>query len=147
MVERYVDEASLAWALALTAKPRLGDSDRNDVFVLIGAGETFEAIRRLIKVVAVKHIPVKSDLALGCSSWLRGYAGHDDEESLRRHIDGFVLPGSPRFPAAIQANRVPPTLDGQLPPLSRLVDTDQAYVSCDSTAPLKPPVRSLAKQR
>jgi hypothetical protein len=97
MVEGYVDEASLAWALGLTAKPRLGVIDRNDVFVLIGAGEMFEAIRRLIKVVAVEHIQVKSDLALGCRSWLRGYAGHDDEESLRRHIDGLCFRAPPEF--------------------------------------------------
>jgi hypothetical protein len=58
----------LAWALALAAKPHLGGFDRNDVFVAIGSGETFEAIRKLINFLAVKHVPGKSDLARGCIS-------------------------------------------------------------------------------
>jgi len=41
-------EVSLAWALALTAKPHLDDVERNDIFVQIGAGETFAAIRELL---------------------------------------------------------------------------------------------------
>jgi hypothetical protein len=99
-----MDEASLAWALALAAKPHLGAVELNAIYVAIGAGETFEAIRKLIKSVAVKHIPVKRDLELGCLSWLQGYVGHEDEGSIRRHIDDFVAPNSLQIPATAQAD-------------------------------------------
>jgi hypothetical protein len=91
-MQRRVYEANLAWALALAAKPHLDAVDRNNIFAAIGAGETFEAIRKLLKFVAVKRIPVKPDLALGCRSGLHGYVGHEDERNLRRHIEDFVIP-------------------------------------------------------
>jgi hypothetical protein len=48
-------EANLAWALALAAKPFLDVVDRNDIFVAIGAGETFAVVRALVKWVAIKR--------------------------------------------------------------------------------------------
>jgi hypothetical protein len=90
-------EASLAWALALAAKPHLDALERNDIFVAIGAGETFAAIYTLLKWVAIKRIPVGPDLVQRCVSWLDVYVGHEDERYLRRLIEDFV------FPIAIQA--------------------------------------------
>jgi hypothetical protein len=90
-MERCGYETDLAWALALTAKPHMGAVERNDVFVAIGSGETFNAIRRLIKLVAVKHIPVSADLVRECMSWLSRYVGHEDERSLRHGIQAFVI--------------------------------------------------------
>jgi hypothetical protein len=55
-MQRRVHEANLAWALARAAKPHLDTVDRNDIFAAIGAGETFEAICRLLKFVAVSNI-------------------------------------------------------------------------------------------
>jgi hypothetical protein len=46
-VKRLVQEANLAWAVAEAAKPYLSAVERDAVFVAIGAGETFAAIRRL----------------------------------------------------------------------------------------------------
>jgi hypothetical protein len=121
IMERHVDEASLAWALALAAKPHLGAVDRNEIYVAIGAGETLEAIRKLVKLVAVERIPVKRDLELGCLSWLRGYVGHEDERSIRGHIDDFVPANSLRILPTAQANH-PPTRPRRrhLAPLSSL---------------------------
>lgn len=79
-------EVSLAWALALTAKPHLDDVERNDIFVQIGAGESFAAIRELLKWVATKRIPLGPDLVQWCVSWLDAYVGHEDERYLRRLI-------------------------------------------------------------
>jgi hypothetical protein len=89
-------EADLAWALALAAKPHLGIVDRNNIFVAIGAGETFAVVRALVKWVAIKRIPVEPDLVRQCVSWLGGYVGHDDERYLRRLIEDFVGPGTGR---------------------------------------------------
>jgi len=90
------DEANLAWALALAAKPHLDALERNYTFVTIGAGETFAAIHTLLKWVAIKRIPVEPDLVRQCGSWLDAYVGHEDERYLRRVIEDFVGPGTGR---------------------------------------------------
>jgi hypothetical protein len=109
-MQRRVHEANLAWALARAAKPHLDTVDRNDIFAAIGAGGTFEAICRLLKFVAVKHIPVKPHLMFGCRSWLDGYVGHEDEQYLRCHIEDFVVAYFVPVPAPEQVNHLPATL-------------------------------------
>jgi hypothetical protein len=98
-------EANLAWTLALAAKPHLDAVERNDVFVAIGAGETFTAIHALLKWVAIKRIPVEPDLARRCVSWLEPYAGHEDERYLRHLIEDFVFPIAIRALATLRVNR------------------------------------------
>jgi hypothetical protein len=87
IVEHVVHEANLAWAVAEAAKPYLNAVERNAVFVAIGAGETFAAIRGLLRSVEIKRIPLGLDLLQQCRMWLRGYGGHDDERHLRRLIE------------------------------------------------------------
>ena len=43
--ERLVRPTNLAWALADAAKPHLNAAERSDVYMSIGAGETFTAIK------------------------------------------------------------------------------------------------------
>ena len=107
ILQRLVHEPSLAWALAQAAKPHLDAVENNDIFVAIGAGETFAAMAKLLKAVAIKRIPLEPDLARRSVSWLHAYAGHDDERYLRRLIEGFVIPYAIRFPATVRANRLP----------------------------------------
>ena len=83
-------EDNLAWVLALAAKPHLNGVERNDLFVAIGAGETFAVVSALVKWFAIKRIPVEPDLVRQCMSWLDAYVGHEDEWFLRRLIDDFV---------------------------------------------------------
>jgi hypothetical protein len=99
-------EANLAWALALAAKPFLDVAERNDLFVAIGAGETFAVVRALVKWVAIKRIPVEPDLVRQCVSWLDGYAGHDDERYLRRLIEEMVSPTANQAWATLRVNRL-----------------------------------------
>jgi hypothetical protein len=103
------DEANLAWMLALTVKPQLNTGERNDIFVAIGAGDTFAAIRSLLKWVAIKRIPVAPDLALRCASWLDAYVGHEDERYLRCLIEDFVFPYVIQASATLRVNRLPIT--------------------------------------
>jgi hypothetical protein len=87
IVKHVVHEANLAWAVAEAAKPYLDAVERDAVFVAIGAGETFAAIRGLLRSVEIKRIPLGLDLLQQCRMWLRGYGGHDDERLLRRLIE------------------------------------------------------------
>src|SRR6201993_3691054 len=92
IVEHVVHEANLAWAVAEAAKPYLSAVERNAVFVAIGAGETFVAIRGLLRSVEIKRIPLGFDLLQQCRMWLRGYGGHGDERLLRRLIEEPLIP-------------------------------------------------------
>jgi hypothetical protein len=99
-------EANLAWALVLAAKPHLDAVERNDIFVAIGAGETFAAIHALLKWVAIKRIPMEPDLVQRCISWLDAYVGHEDERCLRRLIEDFVFPIAIQALATLRVNRL-----------------------------------------
>jgi hypothetical protein len=93
-----VQETNLAWALVEAAKPQLSADERSGVFVIIGAGDTFAAIRILLKLVVVKQIPLRADLLQRCSNWLDPYAHHQEEQELRRLIarlwNGYATPVS-----------------------------------------------------
>jgi hypothetical protein len=109
IVEHVVHEPNLAWAVAEAAKPYLNAVERNAVFVAIGAGDTFAAIRGLLRSVEIKRIPLGLDLLQQCRMWLRGYGGHDDERYLRRLIEEPLIPYVIAAPATIRAARVPAT--------------------------------------
>ena len=108
-MERIVHEAKLAWAVAEAAKPYLSTMERNAVFVAIGAGETFAAIRQLFRSVEIKKIPLRPDLLHQCRAWLHGYFGHEDERYLRRLIEEPSIPYVIAPPATIRAARIPAT--------------------------------------
>jgi hypothetical protein len=107
IVEHIVDEANLAWAVADAAKPYLSAMERDAVFVAIGAGETFAAIRQLLRSVEIKRIPLGLDLLQQCRTWLRGYGGHDDERHLRRLIEEPLIPYVIGARETMRVTRVP----------------------------------------
>jgi hypothetical protein len=109
IVKRLVQEANLAWAVAEAAKPYLSAVERDAVFVAIGAGETFAAIRRLLRSVEIKRIPLRPDLLHQCRTWLRGYGGHDDERFLCYLIEELLLPHLIGVAGTTRVTRVPPT--------------------------------------
>jgi hypothetical protein len=80
------EEADLAWALAEAATRHLSAVERDRVYVAIGVGETFAAIRYLIEVIACKRIGISADLVRQCTSLLDAYAGHEEEPYLRGAI-------------------------------------------------------------
>jgi hypothetical protein len=102
-----LQEINLAWALADAAKPYLCAVERNDVYVAIGAGDTFVAIRQLFKSIAMKRISLQPDLLQRCTTWLDAYVGHEEERYLRRLIENFVIPYRIQVPATVRINRLP----------------------------------------
>lgn len=100
-----VEETNLAWALAEALKPHLSAVERNHVFVVIGAGEAFAAIRHLFKSAAFKRIPLRPDLLRQCTSWLHAYVGHEDERYLRHLIENYLMPDSIHVLATVRVNR------------------------------------------
>ena len=99
-----VQETNLAWALIEVAKPYLDVLDRNYIFVTTGAGDTFVAIHHLVKLIAAKGIPLRPSLLRLCVTWLDSYAFHEEEQYLRRLIEGFLLPDAIRALTAAWVN-------------------------------------------
>jgi hypothetical protein len=95
----------LAWALLEAAKGQMNAGERNYVFVTIGAGDTFTAIRSLINLVGAKRIPLHPHLVQLCAAWLRGYAFHDEYENLRRVVEDALSPNT--LPVSPVTRRVP----------------------------------------
>jgi hypothetical protein len=100
-----VQEAKLAWALIEAAKPYMNTGERNYVFVTVGAGDTFAAIRSLINLVGAKRIPLHPHLVQLCATWLQGYAFHDEHETLRGVVEDVLRPNTVQ--ASPATTRVP----------------------------------------
>ena len=79
-------EAEVAWSLVDAARPYLYTTERNDVFIAIGVGETFAAIGVLLDVITRVDARLEARLAARLWTWLDAYAGHEDEPRLRRLI-------------------------------------------------------------
>jgi hypothetical protein len=84
--------------------------ERNYVFVTIGAGDTFTAIRSLINLVGAKRIPLHPHLVQLCAAWLRGYAFHDEHESFCGVVEDVLQPNT------IQVSRASRLLPTPKPP-------------------------------
>jgi hypothetical protein len=91
---RNVKEANLAWALIDVAKPHMNAGERDFVFVSIGAGDTFAAVRGLINLAAVKRIPMSPHLVQLCRTWLDAYTLHDEHGHLRHVIEDILMPNT-----------------------------------------------------
>jgi hypothetical protein len=91
-----VHEYDLAWALIKAAEPELNALERNYVYVTAGAGDTFATVHHLLKLIAVKQIPVQPHLVTLCRTWLGPYVGHEEYEYLRGLIESFVVPNAPK---------------------------------------------------
>jgi hypothetical protein len=110
---RNAQAASLAWALIEAAKPHMNAGERNYVFVTVGAGDTFAAVRSLINLVGAKRIPLHPHLVQLCAAWLRGYAFHDEHEDLRGVVEDVLRPNTIQvFPATrrLSTPKPPPLL-------------------------------------
>jgi hypothetical protein len=90
--ERLVRPTNLAWALADAAKPHLNAAERSDVYVSIGVGETFAAIKDLITSAAGKRIALPAEVVQRRHGWLDVHIGHEDEQYLRGLVEQVLTP-------------------------------------------------------
>ena len=88
---RCTQETNVAWALIDAVKPKLTAAERKHVFVILGAGDTFLAIRLLLKMIGTKQIMLRPHLVRQCSTWLDTYMLHEEYDSLRCLIEGLLI--------------------------------------------------------
>ena len=102
-----VEETNLAWALIDAAKPHLNATECEMIFIIVGAGDTFGAIRRLFKLFVTKQIPLRAELVKRCNAWLDAYACHEEEQYLRRLIAGFWIGGTTQTARSARLPAIP----------------------------------------
>lgn len=83
-------ESGLAWSLAEKAGPFLDFDQRNEMFVAIGVGEAFTAIRLALNVISCADCRIEGRIATRLNLWLDAYIGHEDEPRLRRLIRQMI---------------------------------------------------------
>ena len=81
-------DIQLAWELAEVGARHLDATERENLFVAIGAGETFKAVESLMHAVVGNGVALRAETITRLLAWLDGYRNHPDERGLRRLIAG-----------------------------------------------------------
>lgn len=82
-------ETDLAWELAEIACLLIPDRDRTEVYTAIGAGDSYAAIRTLLKTIDRASVPVSPALLTRLADWLNVYAHHHDAPRLHEMLDSI----------------------------------------------------------
>jgi hypothetical protein len=106
--EGGLDERQLAWALAEISKPVVVAEERHEIFVTLGVGDYFGAIRLLMNVIHRDDIPMSPDLIADFTSWLTRYADDTQATLLRDQITQIAEVRRP--PQASTADQQPRSL-------------------------------------
>jgi hypothetical protein len=77
-------DVELAWELAELVHNRLTAIERNNVYIAIGAGDTFTAIEVLLQAVVVRSVALQDELVARLHHWLQGYANDPRGPDLHR---------------------------------------------------------------
>jgi len=115
----------LAWDLADAAKPCLDRQQRNKVYIAIGVGDVYSAVKFLLQTVVQSQVSVGSETARKLNLWVASYRDHPDEARLLDLIGRVTVDQvheSPRPPASPPAlstvmNYRPP--NRRIPPMRK----------------------------
>jgi hypothetical protein len=99
-LEPTLQEHDLAWALADIADPQCRCTERHNIYVAIGVGDTFSAIRALVMVIVREGLPLPLDLVAALASWLDAHSHNESEPHLRGLVAMLKCrpPGDPSPP-------------------------------------------------
>jgi hypothetical protein len=96
-------DTELAWELADAAKPCLDRKQRNQVYIAIGVGDVYSAVKFLLQTVVQSQVSVGSETLRKLNLWVASYRDYPDEARLRdligrvtiHHIDETPRPPAP----------------------------------------------------
>ena len=93
----------LAWELAEVGASHLDATERDNLYVAIGSGETFLAVESLIRAVVGIRVALRAETITRLLAWLDGYRDHPGEGGLRELIaEGDIQPDQlPPAPAGL----------------------------------------------
>jgi hypothetical protein len=78
-----IPDEDMAWLLVDAAKSCLTDYERTVVFVELGCGEGYLAIKRILNILVSTQMVLPRAILARLTGWLNGYAGSPEEPQLR----------------------------------------------------------------
>lgn len=86
-----ISDEDMAWSLIDAVGSCLADYERTAVFVELGCGESYLAIRRIIAALLSTRMALPLAILPMLAGWLNSYAGHPEEPQLRMMLDVIRL--------------------------------------------------------
>lgn len=86
-----ISDEDMAWLLADAVKSRLSDYERTIVFVELGCGEGYLAIKRILTVLLSTRTPLPLAILSKLTDWLNGYRGSPEEPRLHTMLAAIRL--------------------------------------------------------
>jgi hypothetical protein len=71
----------LAWALTEAADHCLDESKRFDVYLALGAGDTYTAIRDLTRILVREQVQLAAEVVAALGAWWAAHRGGDDHHA------------------------------------------------------------------
>lgn len=71
----------LAWALTEAADHCLDESKRFDVYLALGAGDTYTAIRDLTRILVREQVQLAAEVVAALRAWWAAHQGGDDHHA------------------------------------------------------------------
>jgi hypothetical protein len=96
--EGTMHHVELAWSLAEAADHCLGASKRFDVYVALGAGDTYAAIRDLTRVAAREPVELAAEVVVALGAWWATHEDTDDHYEAAHVAELRALPEPQRPP-------------------------------------------------
>lgn len=78
-----VSDEDMAWSLVEAVKPCLTGYERTVVFVELGCGESYLAIKHILTALLSTPMALPVAILSKLTDWLNGYAGSAEETQLR----------------------------------------------------------------
>ncbi|OBH60730.1 tryptophanase [Mycobacterium sp. E2479] len=78
-----ISDDDMAWLLVDAAPSCLTGYERTNVFVELGCGESFLAIKRILTAILSNQMTMPVTILSKLTCWLNGYAGSPEEARLR----------------------------------------------------------------
>lgn len=109
-------DANVAWRLVDVVNAHLTGHERRMVFVELGCGEEYLAIKRMLAAVLSGRMPMPGVILDTVTRWLDGYSGNPEEPPLRTVLAEIRAQQSVRVEADLsveQSECRPRAADGQ----------------------------------
>jgi hypothetical protein len=78
-----ISDEDMAWLVVDAVKSCLTDYERTMVFIELGCGESYLAIKRILAVLLSNRMTLPVAILSKLTGWLNGYAGSPEEPQLR----------------------------------------------------------------
>lgn len=96
-------ESNLAWKLADAISASLPDSERAQLYGVIGSGDAYTAITTMLRSLARDAVPVSANLKTELGAWLNAYRHSAAAPRLHELLSALPLTTAPLSPSTCES--------------------------------------------